>query len=970
MDANSPAGKTTNPTTTTLNSTTPPADAAHRNKNEAKALGYLVMRLWIPGAVIALLGGIWVIVKRGKQLKENKKAWGVMHLTEKIQLNQPLSLQTEMLHPYKDKAQVVTGDANITMQDVNIGGDLKIEGYRPRLIYFREFSQLRSPDEKRLNFASYFIPSEEDYSSGRVYRPAIVNQIQERLEHERLVLVRGVGASGKTVLSWIIAHEALNSDCTVYELDLSSFPDADLEFTHMATDEFVGHASHNALFIIDNCHFDESFTKDIAIAHMKIADGLKPRLLLIGREIQSSYGSLIDGLNLIPFTLKALQPEALGVYLRLAWQATGDCPPPIPSDKVLADWVMTFGGDPDSSETTTDLIALSAAIRNRLSYLLKENWTLSANDARTEIRSIYLSRLSDGEMHNLLCLCAMEELELGIEESALLDQRCAFIESSQRLGLVFRRMVYLGDESHIQYELAHAALSRLILQAAYQPVDTLELRKQIARNSFRTSVNLLARLARFSNNEHRRSEGYDLIDTILSTNVLYNDIESVSSIQRFFYYSAEFKVAIPEGLIKNLSSQEYMEVIASRVSQMSIGKIINYISFFKADPSLYPIAESLMSSLSRPKNHDSLLRSVLNAPLESISRFLDFTGDERNLVRVYNIVDTEIWKPANFANLVQLFETAPLDKISGCLGAVHGNDIWESVLLSVDMVRWEALRMRDIDIKIDAYQGFQKHCLDRGRNDLLKHPTIRLIETSTDDDWNQPGIGLKHLSTVIRNSRSVDNIKISEFLTRIATPTRIDELFKNTPTGALGGYLLTIAVALDPDDHTFFCRDSLSERLISEFVTGPRQRETKDWADLISLLGAAQAVAINPDLSKARWPTEDDVNKIVYYRAPVPNQKLINHSQVRIWLGLKAMSSWRSDYIHLPRDIGNEILNLVMNTQLKDSELHPISKHIRESNQKLITWLRRCKNAGWVLWPDTHAKVSTEKRNLFPDLRS
>ena len=52
-----------------------------------------------------------------------------------------------------------------------------------------------------------------------------------------------------------------------------------------------------------------------------------------------------------------------------------------PPLKDLDRWVMTFGGDPISTDTTTDLIAFSAAVLKRLPELVNRTWTLTEKDA-------------------------------------------------------------------------------------------------------------------------------------------------------------------------------------------------------------------------------------------------------------------------------------------------------------------------------------------------------------------------------------------------------------------------------------------------------------------------------------------------------------------------------------------------------------------------------------------------------------
>lgn len=103
--------------------------------------------------------------------------------------------------------------------DLVFGGGLVAELARPEFartrievlrlpdapVHFKLVRARRGPDEGRLNSA--FIPSEKDYAAGRVHRPEAANQVLVHLEQEGRVLVRGIGASGKTVLAWLLALE-------------------------------------------------------------------------------------------------------------------------------------------------------------------------------------------------------------------------------------------------------------------------------------------------------------------------------------------------------------------------------------------------------------------------------------------------------------------------------------------------------------------------------------------------------------------------------------------------------------------------------------------------------------------------------------------------------------------------------------------------------------------------------------------
>jgi hypothetical protein len=364
--------------------------------------------------------------------------------------------------------------------------------------HFKLVRAKRGPDERRLDSA--FVPSEADYEAGRVHRPAAADQVLAQLAARRCALVRGVGASGKSVLAWLLALDAARQRRPAYLLDLADYLDASPDTAGAVVADLHRFGHPEALFILDNCHLEESLAKEVVLAWQDLVASQQPHLLLLGRELQTSRGSLIDGLSIEPLTLKARQPEVRGVYRRLAMRHTGDQaprePPPEPPPAVLDQWVGTFGGDPRSPDTTTDLIAFSAAVRRRLGDLLRRRWALGEADAIDEVRSVYLdpARISDGETRNLMRLCVMQELDLSLDEEELTDRRAGFDRCSQRLGLVFRQTAGASGQ-YVRYRLAHAALGRLILRAAHEPPDPVAERREVALQHPHGGPSVIYRLA-------------------------------------------------------------------------------------------------------------------------------------------------------------------------------------------------------------------------------------------------------------------------------------------------------------------------------------------------------------------------------------------------------------------------------------------------------------------------------------------
>lgn len=85
--------------------------------------------------------------------------------------------------------------------------------------HFRLYRSRQSPDEARLG--TTFRLTHDEYSACRVHRPALAEDVSARLERYRCAFVRGIGASGKTVLAWLIAMDHAAKRLPSYTLDIA-----------------------------------------------------------------------------------------------------------------------------------------------------------------------------------------------------------------------------------------------------------------------------------------------------------------------------------------------------------------------------------------------------------------------------------------------------------------------------------------------------------------------------------------------------------------------------------------------------------------------------------------------------------------------------------------------------------------------------------------------------------------------------
>ena len=239
------------------------------------------------------------------------------------------------------------------------------------------------PDEGRLDSA--FIPSAEGLC--RRPRAPACGGGSGRSRSLRLgggALLRGVGASGKTVLAWLLALDTLRDvPGAAYDLDLAGYTDTGPDCAR-GTDwsrTSKRSPSAGALFILDNCHLDEALAKELARAlGGPGARTGRPRRPPGGRNPRTARGSPIDGLSVTDHSAARTPGRScsasIGGSLR---RRTADADPPLPPDDVLNEWVLNLWRRARTArDTTCDLIAFSAAVVRRLPRLLQRDWTLTA----------------------------------------------------------------------------------------------------------------------------------------------------------------------------------------------------------------------------------------------------------------------------------------------------------------------------------------------------------------------------------------------------------------------------------------------------------------------------------------------------------------------------------------------------------------------------------------------------------------
>ena len=243
---------------------------------------------------------------------------------------------------------------------------------------------------------------------------------------------------------------------------------------------------------------------------------------------------------------------------------------------------------------------------------------------------------------------------------------------------------------------------------------------------------------------------------------------------------------------------------------------------------------------------------------------------------------------------------------------------------------------------------FQNAANSKGRPELASAPAQVLLCGSPPAVWHRPGIGLHHLSHVLRCAISATDAEILRFLDKIATPDWIDDqISTQASTGGLAGSLHALSNILRPDLREHFLRPCLPDRVTTELTINPSS-DSSAWANSISLLGTTASLGLQVDSVAAHWPGVTDLAAILALRAPDPAWTTIGPLQIQLWLGLREMVRMRDDVVSVPPEYGELVLTLWRATH--DGEKGPSAlPHARETNARMIAWFDNCRVNGWRL---------------------
>ena len=488
------------------------------------------------------------------------------------------------------------------------------------------------------------IPEIKEYLEGRVHRRIQVDEVESRLQSTGYAVVKGVGASGKTVLAAQVALGKFFAHAPTYYLDLTEVQDVGrvLDTMTLRSDERV-------LFIVDNIHLDEDAANTV-FDHWRDYCSTS-HLLMLGRltaargvtTASSSSGvPESDAIELITGT-----EDLLGVYRRLFSKMMTDESPRTPPETALAKWQSLFGGD---------LIAFSFAVMRRVGDLGRDDWELRGEDARQYVleKYLYSREVSEAERENLMRVATLSVYEAPTPLEALNPHG---LRESLRRGVVLRSVH--GRSQWERYRLVHPGLGQLLLDASNTTTEsTTKALIEIVRSVPHTAGYLIQKLDAIGNRALAREMLADLshsaehLSAFLTAGSLLALKASAEKLRGYGFHNHEEIDLL-------LGEAESKKQLISEVLFSPLHFLVNFLDY--AERKLPGAYASAKEAVCAKENRATLQQNALKAPLHFLVNFLDYA--ERKLPVAYASAKEAVCAKENRGTLQKNALKAPLDTL-------------------------------------------------------------------------------------------------------------------------------------------------------------------------------------------------------------------------------------------------------------------------------------------------------------------
>lgn len=731
-----------------------------------------------------------------------------------------------------------------------------------------------------------FQPTQDEFSNGRVAKPKLFPSVLNEISSNKCALIRGLGAAGKTTLAQLVSRDPLIAPHPAWYLDIAH-ADSD-NVSDLILNELVELSAEGVLFVIDNVHLNEHFVLRVLDHWRQHGSSIGARLLMLGREIQSRKGAGLGGIR--PLILRAGYDEMRAVVMRL-YSRKNDSLNQIPQE-VMSDWARTFGGNDNPDLIAVDLIAFTAAVDSRIDNFILGDFRLAPTDAVEAVRARYLKPMhGTPELENLLLLAALAEFEIGLYDELFADQIAGLSKSINELGLVVCDVT--GLEQRQVYSLVHAALGKLLLEAARPNFDMQKARLGIARKNPAVGFRMLAR--------KKYNDG------------LHKTIRDAIKEQCTDVLDKTVREAIETG--------EWPQHVFNLYDFTNIVRIAIRNNIRTAAQIDYDL-----------QNQNALV-TVVNRTrsLAAINSFLSW-AQKCGLTQAVNALgDIAQSKQSS------LIETIYCSKASNVVSLIRAHPNGSAILANINTDRW-SVTQKGMSPELAADTVAAGRFFEaKDRAELATEPAAAQVRFADSSRW--VSCDLSHLSHILRFANSTKDER-RHLLTTLASTNWLQNAYEKGLLGPLCGAVLSLSNYLDADLREIILTPDLQNRLFNE-LERTFSSDIRIANRPIGLLGGYTNLGGELTLPKIVWEGVS-VEWMIQGLCPKHDDGSLGTYELQFWLGLMALSQVGSAPEKIQAEVGEKFISKLENSK-------PPTPHASITKGKLIKWLHCCRNNAWNL---------------------
>ncbi|HYP00123.1 MAG TPA: hypothetical protein VER76_08030 [Pyrinomonadaceae bacterium] len=525
---------------------------------------------------------------------------------------------------------------------------------------------------------------------------------------------------------------------------------------------------------------------------------------------------------------------------------------------------------------------------------------------------------------------------LGILSESEIDQKLASLNSEIYQSALSSSLNFLAHS--LRYAERKLPLAWEALAVEFQrPEGVVKLHEMALRTPLDFVVNLLAYAERklplvweALAAEFQRPEGIAALREMALRTPL-------DLLVNFLVYAQQKLPLAWKALAAEFQRPEGIAALHEMALRAPLNQMASFLGY--AERKLPLTWEALAAEFQRPEGIAALCEMALRAPLDQLASLLGFT--EQKLPMLGQALTEKLTDPVMIKLLA---ETACRTPLSNLLGFLQTVTFAPTVVFAIDQDQWIKSRQEGRSEQPYYFPAIAKVFQRIGRPELSEAPAISLIKDANQQHWRGPGIGLHHLSYVMRLGRAAEAEVMRNFITRVATPTWLKELYSEAPAYGIAAALFGLWGYYEKAVLDHFCIEALKSRVRYELNNLSRMG-LEDLSGSLQLLGVSALLGVRVGIFKINWPKVDQVNDLTQLVLPPAETTTIGYITIQLWLGLRVMAGMRPDHIYIQPALGEHVLALWKNSTGNTDKQN-------ELNQWMIEWMQRCAQAEWRLIAD------------------